>query len=127
MSAIASFIKLPKSGLEGLRDVAAGGTDRDYLSANGREVAEYRWSEYGLATPLPYLEEKHQIDLMKSEYDEPAVFLTSTTGATHFIFTFGQRSAFLNRLQPRSFSEKRCVNISTNSTRQMSRRLAGQR
>ena len=106
MSAIASFIKLPKSALEGLRDAAAGGTDHDYLRVNGRDVAEYRWSGYVLATLLPYLEEKHQIDLMKSEYDELAAFLTNTTGATHFIFTPGQRGAFLNRLQPRSFSEE---------------------
>jgi hypothetical protein len=104
MSAIASFVKLPKSALEGLRNAAAGGTDHDYLSANGREVAEYRWSGYVLATLLPYLEEKHQIDLMKSEYDELAAFLTSTTGATHFIFTPSQRTAFLNRLEPRAFS-----------------------
>ena len=106
MSAIASFVKLPKSALEGLRNAAAGGTDHDYLSANGREVAEYRWSGYVLATLLPYLEEKHQIDLMKSEYDELAAFLTKTTGATHFIFTPGQRTAFLNRLEPKSFSEE---------------------
>jgi hypothetical protein len=106
MSAIASFIKVPKSALEGLRNAAAGGTDHDYLSTNGREVAEYRWSGYVLVTLLPYLEEKHQIDLMKSEYDELAAFLTNTTGAIHFIFTPGQRSAFLNRLQPRSFSEE---------------------
>jgi hypothetical protein len=51
-------------------------------------VAEYRWSGYVLATLLPYLEEKHQIDLMKSE--ELAAFLTNTTRATHFIFTPGQ-------------------------------------
>jgi hypothetical protein len=104
MSAIASFVKLPKSALEGLRNAAADGTDHDYLSANGREVAEYRWSGYVLATLLPYLEEKHQIDLMKSEYDELAAFLTNTTGATHFIFTPSQSTAFLNRLEPRAFS-----------------------
>jgi hypothetical protein len=44
MSAIASFIKLPKSAIEGLRKAATDGTDRNYLSTNGREVAEYRWS-----------------------------------------------------------------------------------
>ena len=85
MSAIASFTNLPKSALEGLRKAAAGGTDYDYLSTNGRAVAEYRWSGYVLATLLPYLEEKHQSDLMKSE--ELAAFLTNTTRATHFIFT----------------------------------------
>ena len=107
MSAIASFIKLPKSALEGLRNAAVAGTDNDYLSVNGHEVAEYRWSGYVLATLLPYLEEKHQIDLMKSEYDELAAFLTNTTGATHFILTPSQRSEFLNRLEPRSFSEEK--------------------
>lgn len=96
---------MPKSALEGLRNAAANGTDHDYLSVNGRGVAGYRWSGYVLATLLPYLEEKHQIDLMKSEYDELAAFLTNTTGATHFIFTPRQRIAFLNRLDPKSFSE----------------------
>lgn len=106
MSAIASFRKLPKSALEGLRNAAIGGTHSTYISANGREVAQYPWSGYVLVTLLPYLDEKHQIDLMKSEYDELAAFLTQTTGATHFIFTASQRNAFLNRLEPRSFSEK---------------------
>ena len=42
----------------------------------------------GVGHFAPYLEEKHQIDLMKSE--ELAAFLTNTTRATHFIFTPGQ-------------------------------------
>jgi hypothetical protein len=106
MSAIALFRKVPKSALEGLRNAAIGGTDSDYMNVNGREVAQYPWSGYVLVTLLPYLEEKHQIDLMKSEYDEFAAFLTQTTGATHFILTASQRAAFLNRLEPRSFSEE---------------------
>jgi hypothetical protein len=105
MSAIASFIKLPKSALEGLREAAANGTDDDYLSENGREVVDYGWSGYVLATLLPSLEEKHQIDLMKSEYDELGTSLTDATGATHFVFTPDHRVAFLNRLEPGLFSE----------------------
>jgi len=106
MSAIASFIKVPALVLEGLRHAAVGGSDHDFLIANGREVAEYQWSGYVLATLLPYLQEKHQIDLMESEYNELAAFLTNTTGATHFIFTPGHRTAFLNRLEPALFSEE---------------------
>jgi len=106
MSAIASFIKLPKTALEGLRKAAASGTDYDYLHANGREVAEYRWSGYVLATLLPYLQEKHQIDLMKAEYDDIATLLTNSTGATHFIFTPSQNTAYLNRLDPTLFSQE---------------------
>src|SRR5215471_17874272 len=105
MSAIASFIKLPKSAPEGLRAAAANGSTYDYLNGKGSEVAEYRWSGYVLATLLPYLQEKRQIDLMKSEYDELASIITSATGATHFIFTRYQRTAFLDRLESKLFSK----------------------
>jgi hypothetical protein len=73
--------------------------------ANGREVAEYRWSGYVLATLLPYLQEKHQINLMKAEYDDIANLLTNATAATHFIFTPSQSLAFLKRLDPALFSQ----------------------
>jgi hypothetical protein len=106
MSAIASFIKLPKAALEGLRQAVASGTDYEYLRANGSEIVEYRWSGYVLATLLPYLQEKHQIDLMKAEYDDIAGLLTNTTDAAHFIFTPSQSSAFLNRLDPSLYSQE---------------------
>lgn len=105
MSAIALFIKLPKSALAGLRQAAASGAVYDYLKANGSEVAEYRWSGDVLVTLLPYLDEKHQIDLMKSEYGELAGLLTNATDATHFIFTPNQRAAFGDRLAPKLFSQ----------------------
>ena len=114
MSAIASFIKVPKSALDGLRKAAVpqkrlfGGskdTYHDYLREHGHEIADYRWSGFVLATLLPYLQEKHQIDLMRSEYDELAAFLTKARKATHFILTRAQASAFLSRLDPRLFSE----------------------
>lgn len=106
MSAIASFIRVPKSALQGLRKAIASGTDYDYLRANGQQVAEYGWSGYVLATLLPYLQEKHQIDLMKAEYDDIAGLLTDATGATHFIFTPSQKAAFLNRLDTAQYSEE---------------------
>lgn len=106
MSAIASFIRVPKSALQGLRNAIASGTDYDYLRANGQQVAEYDWSGYVLATLLPYLQEKHQVDLMKAEYDDIAGLLTDATGATHFIFTPSQKAAFLDRLDPAQYSEE---------------------
>ena len=66
MSAIASFIKLPRAALDGLREAAIPkkglfGPPRDtyidYLRQHGQEVADYRWSGYVLATLLPYLAE----------------------------------------------------------------------
>jgi hypothetical protein len=106
MSAIASFIMLPETALGGLREAAvpkkrlfgaAQDNYHDYLQLNGREVADYKWSGYILATLLVYLQ-KQQIDLMKSDYDELAGFLTKARNATHFIFTSALKQAFLAKL-----------------------------
>ena len=105
MSAIASFTKLPKTSLDGLRQATAqGGFDR-YLQQHGKSVADYEWSGYILATLLPYLDEQ-QIQLMKSEHDELAAFLSQTLQATCFIFTDAHRQTYASRLSPQSFSEQ---------------------
>ncbi len=114
MSAIASFIKLPKTALEGLRAVAIPkkrffGAPRDaypdYLRQHGQQVADYQRSGFVLATLLPYLEEQHQIALMDSEYDELGKFLTDSRKATHFVFTDAHKRAFLAKLEGQ-FSEQ---------------------
>jgi len=114
MSAIASFIKLPKTAIEGLRQVALPrkrlfGKPRDsyldYLYRHGQDVADYQWSGFILATLLPYLEEQHQITLMKSEYDELSQFLTDSRKAAHFIFSDAHKRAFLTKLEAQ-FSEQ---------------------
>jgi hypothetical protein len=113
MSAIASFILIPKSALDGLRDAATPkkswlGKPKDaywdYLRQHGREAAQYEWSGYVLATLLPYLQERH-IDLMHSEFDELSTRLTQKRGATTFIFTDAHKRAHLSKLAPDSFSE----------------------
>jgi hypothetical protein len=103
MSSIASFIKLPKTALDGLRQATAqGGFDR-YLQQHGKPVADYDSPGFILATLLPYLEEQ-QIDLMTSEHDELATFLSETLQATCFIFTDAHRQAYAGKLTPESFS-----------------------
>jgi hypothetical protein len=114
MSAIASFIKLPKTALDGLREAAVPkkrlfgsprDTYHDYLRRYGREVADYKWSGYVLATLLVCLQEEHEIDLMHSDYDQLSTFLTESRGATHFIFTDAHKRAYLPKLDG-EFSEK---------------------
>src|SRR6266498_958778 len=99
MSAIASFIQLPTSALGGLRSAAvpkstprASTLDKydQYLQQNGRPVAEYPWSGYVLATLLVFLQQRG-IDLMHSEQDDLATFITNARRATHFIFTDAHR------------------------------------
>ena len=114
MSAIASFIKLPKTALNGLREAAVPkkrffgaprDTYHDYLRQHGQEIADYKWSGYVLATLLPYLEEQHQIALMNSEHDELGTFLCKARRASCFIFTAAHKQAFLTKLEGQ-FSEQ---------------------
>lgn len=113
MSAIASFIILPKSALPELRKAAIpkksifGGVKdgfHDFLRTRGRVATNYDWSGYVLATVLPYLEER-KIDLMKSEHGDLSSHLSKERKSTCFIFTPGHKSAYLARLSPESYSE----------------------
>ena len=56
-------------------------------------------------TLLIYLQQKHGIDLMKSEYGTLASDLTKARHATTFLLTPAHKSAFLTRLDPKLFSE----------------------
>jgi hypothetical protein len=114
MSAIAEFIKLPKTAIDGLSKAAIPkkplfgaprDTYHDYLRKNGQTVAEYRWSGYVLAILLVYLEKKHQIDLMKSEFDALAKTLSAARQATYFVFTNELRTKYLDKLDALSVSE----------------------
>ncbi len=73
------------------------------LQQHGKSVADYKWSGYVLATLLLYLDEQ-QIQLMKSEHDELARFLSQTLQATCFIFTDDQRQTYISQLAPELFS-----------------------
>jgi hypothetical protein len=106
MSAIASFIKLPRTSLDALRQATAqGGFDR-FLQEHGSSVADYDWSGYILGTLLPYLDEQ-KIQLMKSEHDELAAFLSQSLQATCFIFTDAHRQAYVGGLAPEAFSPQK--------------------
>lgn len=114
MSAIASFIKIPKTAIDGLRIATVPkkrlfGAPRDvyhdYLRQHGQKAADYNWSGFLLATLLVYLQKQRQIDLMKSEFDELSTFLTKARGATHFIFTDAHKRSYLAKLDG-DFSER---------------------
>ena len=118
MSAIASFTKMPTSSLEGLRKAAIPkkrlfGKPRDvyfeYLQQHGREVVYYKWPGFLLATLLIYLDEKHKVKLMESEYGDLATFLTQSRGVTHFVFTNAQRETYLNTLGGQFSQEELCT------------------
>jgi hypothetical protein len=114
MSAIASFIRIPKTAIEGLRLAAtppkrlfgrARDTYWDYLRQNGQEVAKYMWSGWVFGPLLVYLQEREQIDLEHSAYDELATFLTKARGVSHCILTSEHRKTYLAKLEM-PFSEE---------------------
>jgi hypothetical protein len=113
MSAIASFILLPKTALSELRQAAVPKkrfllADKDeywgYLHRSGRKVSDYQWSGYVFATLLVWLKEEHQTDLMESPYGELAKFLTDARGATHFVLSIEHKNAYLDKLDPATLS-----------------------
>ena len=113
MSSIATFTRLPKTSLTGLRNAATPkkgffGGSKDvfhaYLEKHGKEVAQYDWSGYILATLLPFLDE-HDIQLMNSEEDELSTFLCQARQASCFILTRSHKR-YLDRLTPDTFSEE---------------------
>lgn len=113
MSAIGSFILLPKSALPELREAATpkksffGGVKdlfHDFLRSRGREATSYDWSGYVLATVLPFLDERG-VDLMKSEYGDLSSQLSKERKSTCFLFTPAHKQAYLPQLSPDSYSE----------------------
>jgi hypothetical protein len=68
------------------------------LEEHGEEIVTYPFSGYVLMTLLPYLEERHGIELMESEYDRAAGALSAESGMTHFVFTNALKTAHLAKL-----------------------------
>jgi hypothetical protein len=104
MSAVASFILLPRAALSGLRDAAVKDTYWDFLAQAGKEVADYQWSGYVLATLLCCLKDDYQVDLLTSPDEELSEFLSKARGSTHVIFSKEQRDAHLEKLDPSALS-----------------------
>jgi hypothetical protein len=112
MSAIASFLRLSEDDLSGLRDVAAleklspesfGDRFSDYLRKRGEHVVELAWPGYVFGTLLPYLEERHGIDLLRSRHDELVNFLSATRETFFLVLTRDQQVAYLDKLRDTPF------------------------
>jgi hypothetical protein len=106
VSAIASFTKLPKSSIEALRAAAIPkkrlfGSPKDvywdFVREHGVEVAKYRWSGYVMAAVIPYLTEKHGINL-SSELSDLGSFLSEQRRSSFFPLTLKDKEMYLQQL-----------------------------
>jgi hypothetical protein len=104
VAAVASFILLPRAALSGLRDAAMTDTYWDFLARAGKQVADYQWSGYVLATLLCCLKDDYQVDLLTSPDEELSEFLSKARGSTHVVLSPEQRDAYLEKLDPSSLS-----------------------
>ena len=115
MSAVALFYQLPKSAIDGLREVAVPkkqwlGAPKDefweYLKQHGREVANYPGSGYVLGDVMDWLQQEHRIELERSRYEELCNFVGQARGSTHCILSIEHQRAHLERLDPEAFSNE---------------------
>jgi hypothetical protein len=113
MCAIAAFTLLPRKSLTGLRAASVQkmppGKNHDeiksYLLKNGKPLVGYYWSGYIMGTLLVYLQEKRNINLMESDFDELGFILTKVRECTSFILTSSHKKAYLEHLKSGIYSE----------------------
>jgi hypothetical protein len=112
MSAIASFLRVRESDLQGLREAAIPvkrlfRAPRDgfweYLRARAEPVLEFGGSGHIFGTLFSFLDEKRGIDFMKSRHADLATFLSTTRGSTCFFLTVDHRDRHRDALEPKSF------------------------
>lgn len=75
-----------------------------YIHKEGSNVAEFNWNGYLIANLLCYLQERREIDMMHSEFDELASFLGEERKISAFFITTTHKSLYFDMLQPDSFS-----------------------
>ncbi len=106
MSAVASFIRLPKEELRELAS-AVGGDDpqglAEFLAANGTSVVEFEEDGDIFSVLLPVLADDYDIDLETSE-NALIADLAEATDALVFILTQADQKKYLEQLDPDNFS-----------------------
>ncbi|MDE1906799.1 MAG: hypothetical protein KGH75_10175 [Rhodospirillales bacterium] len=106
MSAVASFIRLPKEELKELAS-AVGGDDpqglAEFLAANGTSVVEFEEDGEIFSVLLPVLADDYDIDLETSE-NALIADLAEATDALVFILTQADQKKYLEQLDPENFS-----------------------
>ena len=110
MSSIAHCTLIPILKLNALRIAAVPkkswfsrrekDTFYDFLDANGTPCLEFEGGGYYCVMALTWLEEKKNIDLMKSEHNDLAHFLSETREGACFILTKSVRDRYLEFISP---------------------------
>jgi len=122
MSAIADFRILGTDKLEALKGSAEIKIKKgffkktvidnywSFLNENSIELEnKFQWSGYIFGSLLIYLQENKEIDLLTSEFDSTANWISEKRGASAVIFTLKHKRLFLDKLELENFNETELI------------------
>lgn len=77
----------------------------DHIEGVGKRLSDFDWSGDYVIETFNYLQKTVEIDFIKSDYDELAVYLDKVRGGRHFVLTPQHQQLHLERLQTMSYVE----------------------
>ena len=123
MSAIADFRIIKTDKLDALKEASEiivkksffkkTVTDNywSFLEDNSKKLNDFEWSGYIFCNLLIYLQENKNIDLLTSEYDSTANWISEKREISLMIFTHNHKKAFLDKLNTKNFSMEELINF----------------
>jgi hypothetical protein len=113
MSHSGMIYRVPTNSIDGLREAAVPRKSLfrkrdgywDYLEKNAQRLALFDGTGEYIVILLEYLEEKHRIDVKKSESNALAETLTKLRGITHLVFTDETKPALSEKLKTLTVTE----------------------
>lgn len=121
MSAIADFRIIQTDKLDVLKDSAEikvkkgflkkTVTDNywNFLESNSSKLKDFEWSGYIFGNLLIYLQENKQIDLLSSEFDSIANWISEKRSTSVMIFTLNHKKSYLDKLELENFNETELI------------------
>ena len=121
MSAIADFRILTTDKLEALKESAEIKTKKrffrkveidnywNFLDQNATKLKEFEWSGYVFGNLLIYLQENRGIDLLTSEFESTASWISEKRKASVMMFTMNHKKAYFDKLKLENFKEAELI------------------
>ncbi len=121
MSAIADFRIIEANKLDELKSVAEIKIKKgffkktiideywNFLDSNSNKLSDFNKSGYIFGDLLIFLLENKGIDLLSSEYDNYANWISEKRENSTIIFTFKHKTEYLEKLNQKNFTEKELI------------------
>ena len=81
----------------------------DFLDENSKKLEDFNWSGYIFANLLIFLQENKGIDLLTSEFDPIANWISEKRGVSVIIFTDKHKQLFMDKLVPENYNESELI------------------